>query len=166
MSFFGFPFASSFGSGFDFAPEVRPGTPLAALGATGAGNPGQLDQLIDPATLDYVRDGGEWAETADSRTLMMDMLELELGSSPFDPGDGTTIAARRREGAPVTPEEVEAEVLRVGDILTRSGTIADLEVSVRDANGDVLRDSSGRFVVALSWRDLASGSPVDLAIQG
>jgi len=167
MSFFGFPFASSFGSGFDFAPSLRPGTPLAALGATEAGDPGQLDMLLDPATLDYVRtDNGEWAETADSRTLMMIMLELEHQASPFDPADGTTIAARRRDGDPVTPEEVEAEVQRVGDILTKSGTIADLEVQVRDANGNVLRDTSGRFVVALFWRDLASGSPVDLAIQG
>lgn len=167
MSFFGFPFASSFGSGFDFAPSLRLGTPLAALGATEAGDPGQLDMLLDPATLDYVRtDNGEWAETADSRTLVMIMLELELGASPFDPSDGTTIAARRRDGDPVTPEDVQAEVLRVGDILTRAGTIADLDVRVRGADGNILRDSAGRFLVALSWRDLASGSPVDLAIQG
>jgi hypothetical protein len=168
MSFFGSPFASSFGSGFDFAPPTgRPGTPLAALGATEAGDPGQLDMLLDPGTLDYVRTtDGEWAETADSRTLMMIMLELEHQASPFDPQDGTTIAERRRNGDPVTPEEVEAEVLRIGDVLTKSGTIAELQVRVRDADGNIQRDSSGRFVVALFWRDLASGSPVDLAIQG
>lgn len=162
MSFFGFPFASAFGSGFDFAP-----TSLSALGATEVGALGSTDMLIDPVTLDYVRTSdGAWAETADSRTLMMIMLELELGASPFDPEDGTTIAARRRDGDPITPDEVESEAQRVGERLQREGVIADFTVTVRDAKGDLLRDSEGRLVVSLSWRDLASGHPVDLAIQG
>lgn len=167
MSFFGFPFASSFGSGFDFAPVLPPGAAPASLGQVIGTAPATVDMLIDPVTLDYVRTSdGAWAETADSRTLMMLMLELELGASPFDPSDGTTIAARRRDGDPVTPNEVEAEALRVGDQLQREGVIADFAVTVRDAAGNVLRDTSGRLVVALSWRDLASGTPVDLAIQG
>ena len=162
MSFFGFSFAAPFGSGFDFAPGVP-----AALGQVIGSAPAQTDMLIDPVTLDYVRTpDGAWAETADSRTLMMLELELELGASPFDPQDGTTIAARRRDGDPVTPDEVEAEALRVGDRLQREGVIADFHATVRDPAGDLLRDSSGRLVVALSWRDLASGTPVDLAIQG
>lgn len=162
MSFFGFPFASSFGSGFDFTPGVPTG-----LGQIVGAAPAQVDMLIDPVTLDYVRTSdGAWAETADSRTLMMLELELELGASPFDPQDGTTIAARRRDGDPVTPDEVEAEALRVGERLQREGVIADFTATVRDPAGALLRDSSGRLVVALSWRDLASGTPVDLAIQG
>lgn len=167
MSFLGFPFAGSFGSGFDFAPVLPPGASPASLGQIIGAAPATVDMLIDPVTLDYVRTSdGAWAETADSRTLMMIMIELEYQASPFDPQDGTTIAARRRDGDPVTPDEVEAEALRVGDQLQREGAIADFAVTVRDAAGDLLRDSSGRLVVALSWRDLASGSPVDLAIQG
>lgn len=167
MSFFGFPFAGSFGSGFDFAPVLPPGVAPASLGQVIGTAPATVDMLIDPVTLDYVRTSdGAWAETADSRTLMMLMLELELGASPFDPNDGTTIAARRRDGDPITPGEVEAEALRVGDQLQREGVIADFTATVRDAAGNVLRDTSGRLVVALSWRDLASGTPVDLAIQG
>lgn len=133
-----------------------------------AGAPTQLtDRLLDPVTRDYVRTAnGEWAETPDSRTLVMIMLELELGASPFDPADGTTISALRRNGDPVTPEEVEADAQRVGDALVRLGVLADFHASTRDAAGNVLRDSAGRMVVALAWRDLASGSPVDLVVRG
>lgn len=161
--------ASSFavrlgGSGFSFVPLSGSPERLGQVVAIGAA---QTDMLIDPVTLDYVRTStGEWAETADSRTLMMLMLELEYAASPFDPLDGTTIAARRRDGDPVTADEVEAEALRVGEQLQRDGLIADFSVTVTDAAGNLLRDASGRLVVALSWRDLASGSPVDLAIQG
>lgn len=161
MSGFASPFASPFGSGFSFAPGS------AAVDPTGPTGGATVDMLIDPATLDYVRTtNGEWAQTGDSRTLMMIALELELGASPFDPQDGTTIAARRRDGDPVTPEEIEAEALRVGDQLQREGIIADFSVTIRDAAGQLLRDTSGRLVVALNWRDLASGSPVDLALAG
>ena len=164
MTTLAFPLSSPFGSEFSFVPG---GGDPAALGQIVGAAPTPTDMLIDPVTLDYVRTAdGAWAETADSRTLMMIALELELGASPFDPQDGTTIAARRRDGDPVTPDEVEAEALRVGERLQREGVIADFSATVRDAAGDLLRDSSGRMVVVLSWRDLASGSPVDLAIQG
>jgi hypothetical protein len=164
MPVLAFPLAAPFDSGFSFVPGG--GSPTA-LGQVVGAAPAPVDMLIDPVTLDYVRTAdGAWAETADSRTLMMLMLELELGASPFDPADGTTIAARRRDGDPVTPDEVEAEALRVGDQLQREGVIADFTATVRDPAGNILRDSSGRLVVALSWRDLASGTPVDLAIQG
>lgn len=165
---FAFPFSSSFGSGFSFVPGPGPGgTSLSSLNATPAGGlAGQLDQLIDPNTGDYVRnDIGEWAETADSRTTMYLMLELELGGSPFDPGDGTSIKALQRDGDPVTPETIRAETLRAGAVLQAAGILTDLEVSVRDANGELLRDQSGRLLVRTSWRDLASGSPVDLILQ-
>lgn len=153
-------------SGFSFVPGSS-GTSPAALGQVIGSSQTATDMLIDPVTLDYVRTStGEWAETADSRTIMMLMLELELGASPFDPADGTTIGARRRDGDPVTTDEIEAEALRIGDLLQRDGLIADFAATVTDAAGNLLRDEAGRLVVALSWRDLASGSPVDLAIQG
>lgn len=166
MSGFGSPFAFPFGSGYSFVPGPG-GSSLSSLGATPAGDlTGQLDQLIDPVTGDYVdTDNGEWAETADSRTAMMLQLEIEHGASPFQPNDGTTIRARRRDGDPITPEEVEAETLRAGAVLQAAGMIADLEVAIRDDRGRILRDQSGRFTVRVSWRDLASGSPVDLTRQ-
>jgi|ERR1051325_1724917 hypothetical protein len=163
MSTLAFPLASPLGSEFSFVPGGASPDSLGQIVGGGA----QTDMLIDPVTLDYVRAAdGSWAETADSRTLVMIMLELELGASPFDPADGTTIAARRRSGDPITADEVEAEALRVGDRLQREGVIADFSATVTDAAGNLLRDTSGRLVVALSWRDLASGSPIDLAIQG
>lgn len=165
MAFLAFPLAGALGgSEFSFAPGSASPSELGQVIGIGAA---QTDMLIDPVTLDYVRTStGEWAETADSRTTMMLMLELEFGASPFDPQDGTTIAARRRDGDPVSADEVEAEALRVGDQLQREGLIADFAVTVTDAAGNLLRDAAGRLIVALSWRDLASGSPVDLAIQG
>jgi hypothetical protein len=170
MAAFAFPLTSPFGgSGFSFSPSPPGpgGTPLSALGAIPAGElAGQLDQLIDPALLDYVRTGdGEWAETADSRTIMMLMLELELGASAFDPQDGTTIKAKLRTGDPVTPEEVRSEVLRAGRLLQLDGVLTDLDVQIRDRDGNALVDQAGRSLVVLTWRDLASGSPVDLVFQ-
>ncbi len=144
---------NAIGSGYSFVSAGAP-TPLT-------------DRLIDPVTRDYVRTtNGEWVEVPDSRTLVMIMLELELGASPFDPADGTTIAELRRNGDPITPDEVQAEAQRIGDALTRAGVLAEFQATTRDAAGNVLRDSAGRMVVALAWRDLASGSPVDLAVRG
>lgn len=164
MTTLAFPLASPFGSEFSFVPGGGSASALGQIVGTGASH---TDMLIDPVTLDYVRTSdGAWAETADSRTEMMIELELELGASPFDPDDGTTIAARRRDGDPITPDEVEAEALRVCERKQRQGVIADFSVTVRDAAGNLLRDAAGRLVVSLRWRDLASGSPVDLAIQG
>lgn len=165
MSAFSFPFSGPFGSGYSFVPAPGPGgTPLSALDATPAGDlAGRLDQLIDPTTGDYVdTDNGEWAETADSRTMMLLQIEIEHGASPFTPGDGTTLKARARDGTPVTPEEIQAETLRAGGVLQSAGIVADLDVQIRDSQGRLLRDQSGRLLVVTSWRDLASGSPLDL----
>lgn len=152
------------GSGFSFIPGGTAAVLASRVAPTGAM---LTDMMLDPVTLDYVRTAnGEWAETADSRTLVMIMLEMWLGASPFDPNDGTTISALRATGDPITPDELESEALRIGDILQRDGVIADFSATIQDAAGNLLRDSSGRLVVALSWRDLASGSPVDLAIRG
>lgn len=165
-SSFSFPFSSSFGSGFSFAPGPG-GSSLEALNPTApSGVSSQLDQLIDPATRDYVRTAnGEWAETADSRTMMFLMIEIEFGGSPFDPLDGTTIGELRRNGDPVTIDDLQAETVRVGGILRSAGIISDFEVVVRDSEGAPLRDEVGRQVVRTSWRDLASGSPVALILQ-
>lgn len=142
------------GAGYSFAPSGQPEA--------------NTDRLLDPVTLDYVRtENGEWAETPDSRTLVMIALDLEFGASPFSPGDGTTIAELRRSGAPITPDEVVGETLRIGEALRRAGILADFEASIlTDANGAQVGDGSGRVIINLSYRDLASGSPVDLRIRG
>lgn len=125
---------------------------------------GQLDQLLHPVTLDYVRTvDGEWQQTADSRTIMLIAMSVHLGTSPYDPGDGTALSELLRQGELVSPEMVQSEVLRVGQILTREGVLADLLVSVRDSSGRALVDETGRLVVRMSWRDLASGSPINEA---
>lgn len=158
---FSFPLSSSFGSGFTFTPG---GVSLSSLDPTSIG--GLFDQLIDPNTLDYVRnDIGEWAETADTRTAMLLMLEIEHAASPFDPADGTVFKQRRRAGDPITADDVRAETLRAAGVLQAAGLISDLEVDVRGSDGQLFRDLAGRLVVRVAWRDLASGSPVDIAFQ-
>lgn len=125
---------------------------------------GQLDQLINPVTLDYVRTvDGEWQQTADSRTIMLIGLSVRLGQSPFDPGDGTAIYELMRQGELVSPEMLQSEVLRVGQIFTTEGILADLLVAVRDEHQQPLIDETGGSVVRTSWRDLASGSPINEA---
>lgn len=138
-------------SGFSFVPG-------SALG--------QLDQLINPVTRDYIRTAnGEWTETSDARPTVFVMLEIELGASPFDPDDGTSIKEMLRAGDPVTPEDLEAETVRAITILQGAGVLSDLVVTVRDSAGQVLRDESRRTLIRSSWRDLTSGSPVDLIHQ-
>lgn len=128
----------------------------------GVGASGQFDQLIDPVTRDYVRTAnGEWSEVADSRSTMLLMLEIRLGASPYDPGDGTNIADLRESGDPLTPEDVLAETQRAGGILQDAGIISDLVVSVRDSAGNLQYDQRGRLLVSTSWNDLASGSALD-----
>jgi hypothetical protein len=151
------------GSGFSFAPT---GSTLEALDPTPPGLGGGLDQLIDPVTLSYVRTPfGEWAETADGRTMVMCMLEIELGASPFDPADGTRLKELLRIGDPVTPEEVQAETLRALGLLVRDGSISDLSCQIRDARGEVLRDQQGRAVAVTSWRDRVTGAAADISFS-
>lgn len=166
MAGFAFPFASPFGSGFSFVPGPG-GLSLSDLNPTPSGGlSGAIDQLINPTTGDYVRnDVGEWVETADSRTTMLLMLSIELGACPFDPDDGTEIPRLLRDGDPVTPETTRSETLRAAGILQADGIISDLDVQVRDSGRAVLRDATGRMMVRTSWRDLASGSPVDLILE-
>lgn len=161
MSVFASPFASPFGGSGFFSPPG--GSTLGQLDPTPYSVGAGLDQLIDPVSLDYVRtENGEWAETADNRTTMMVMLEMELGASPFDPFDGTRLKALLRSGDPVTPDEIKAETERAGGILVRDGVIADLSVQVRDSSGQTFLDQSGRPAALVRWRDLASGSPIDI----
>lgn len=166
-SSFSFPFSSSFGSGFSFDPGGG-GTSLDLLNPSPTGGlAGLSDMLIDPATGDYIQtDNGEWAETGDSRTIVMLMLDLELGASPFDPGDGTRLAALRRTGDPVTPEHVRSETLRAMAILANSGIVSDVTCQVRDGQGRPLRDQGEAQVAVTTWRDLASGTFLTQLIQG
>lgn len=137
-------------------------TPLAAgLGQSALGGLG--DRLLDPVTLDYVRTAnGEWAETGDSRAMMLIQLETELGASPFFPADGTRVKGMLRRGEPVQPEVVLADALRAGEALVREGLISGLTGEIYDAKGELLRDEAGRPVYHLRWHDLAAGSLVDL----
>lgn len=161
---FSFPFSSPFGgSGFSFVPPIG-GTPLSALSFNAPGRSSSgIDRLIDPITRDYVRtDNGEWAETADNRTTVLIALSLRIGESPFDPDQGTAIAARIKGGIGNSPEFLRAETERVGAQLARAGVLADLRVTVRDDDGVALRDQAGRLAVRLEWRDLSSGSPATI----
>lgn len=152
---------SSGGSGFSFVPGGRS---LTAIGVTPATIIGGLDRLIDPVTRSYVRtDTGDWAETQDSRTIVFIALSLSLGASPFDPNHGTAIAQQLRAGLGLTPEFLKAETQRVFDELRDEGILADAEIQVRDSNRQPLMDKEGRAKVKTSWRDLASGSPINAA---
>lgn len=120
---------------------------------------GLLDMLIDPVSLDFVdTEDGEFLETADSRTIVMMMIEIRLGESFSDPGDGTRIKALLEAGDPVTAGVVIAETLRAMQLLVDAGIISDV-----DATEGTTVD--GRFELKTRWRDLASGSPVDLAYE-
>lgn len=120
------------------------------------------DMLLDPVTNDYVRTAnGEWAETEDSRTIFLIAVNTRLGQSAFDPDHGTSIYEIMRAGALVTPEILQSETVRVGQALARDGVLSDLVVAVRDVRGKAIHDEAGRTVVKVSWRDLASGSPID-----
>jgi hypothetical protein len=162
---FPFPFPSAFGSGFSFVPA---GTSLlASLGATPAGDlVGHGDQLINPVTLDYVRtENGEWAQTYDSRTIVLIALSTRVSESPFDPDHGTNIGQLQETGDLVSPEMIQSETIRIGTDLTDEGVISDLLVRVRDDKGKPLTNEAGAQIVETSWRDLASGSPINSTFQ-
>lgn len=142
--------STTIGSGYSFVPD--PSFPMSSN-----------DQEIDPVSGDYKRTtDGEWSETVDSRSTVLLMIAIEHGASPFDPSDGTTIAAKAAAGDPITPEDVRAETLRVGEVLRAAGILDDFEVDVRDSQGNILRDQAGRLLVRTSFRDLSSGSTVEL----
>lgn len=140
------------------APD--PGTAADYLFATlQSQTGGLLDLVIDPTTLDYVdTENGDWLETADSRTLVMCMIELELDGDIYTPEDGTRIKAlqRERDGA-VLDEEIVAEVRRVLQVVADAGIISDSSVTSQRV--------AGELVVDCNWTDVASGSPVDLTYK-
>ncbi len=144
------------------APPAVPGPPSisspspAPVATLGSELGASYDLVVDPVTLDYIdTPNGEWLESADSRSIVMAMIEIRLGESIYDATDGTMIKAMLETGDPVTREIVISETTRAMQLLVADGTIADVLVL-----GDT--DESQRFVLSLSWRDLASGSPVDL----
>lgn len=119
---------------------------------------GLLDQLIDPVTLDYVdTDDGEWAETADSRSIVMIQIEMNLGEDFYAPEDGTRVKRLLETGDPLTPDIAVAESLRALSLVQVAGIISDVTAT----HGFV----DGIFTITMGWRDLASGSPVDLVYQ-
>lgn len=157
MSAFAFGLAGGLGagSGFSFGG-------VSPFGETPAGSTSSLDQLLNPVTLDYVRTSdGEWLQTADSRTIMLIAMSVHLGTSPFDPAHGTALYELIRTGELVSPEMVQSETIRVGQGLTGEGVLSELLVAVRDPKGLALVDETGRNIVKTSWRDLASGSPIN-----
>lgn len=151
---------------FQMTVTSGPSTPLSSVPKTPTERTplgGMLDQMLDPITLDYIDTAdGEWLETADSRTLVMWMLEMRLGASYYAPRDGTRIRELIERGDPVTPEVVEAEYRRAMAVLEAAGVVADFAIRTRDDRGVPLVDEAGRFTPVLSWRDLATGTPVDL----
>ncbi|HKQ65969.1 MAG TPA: hypothetical protein VJZ73_13225 [Methylomirabilota bacterium] len=156
---FSYPFSSPFeGSGFSFVP---PPTRAQQLGQNNNPNIGR-DRMLDPFTGDYIRTAnGEWAETSDSRTIMLISLSVRLGESPFDPSHGTSIHRRLKSGIVLSTDFLQAETVRVGEDLRQEGVLSDLVVTVRDQDGNKLRDETGRLIIRTQWRDLASGSPID-----
>lgn len=146
------------GGGESLAAELA-----GAIGRTQLG--GLFDMFIDTTSFDYVdTEDGEWLETADSRTIVMQMLEIRFGKDFAAPGDGTRIKdeLENDDGDPVTPGFVIAETLRAMTILVDAGIISDVQATMTDERGNLLVDEAGRPVVKLFWRDLASGSPIDL----
>lgn len=144
-----------------------PAAPAASSGtSTASARPvlaGLLDQEIDPISRDFIdTDDGAWSETADSRSIVLCQLELELGKSYNTPGDGTSIRERLESGDPVTTAFVESEVRRALAILEGLGIIGGLQVNGRDDQGRQLLDEAGRAVFELHYLDLATGSPVDV----
>ncbi len=147
-------------------PSPASETPSASSGSTASSRPvlgGLLDQEIDPVSLDYVdTDAGEWSETADSRSIVLCQLELELGKSIGTPGDGTELRAKLESGDPITTSFVEAECRRSLAILEAAGIIGSVRVNGRDPETKrQLTDEAGRAAFELSWIDLATGSPVE-----
>ena len=141
------------------AAVVAPGTAAAQLQAQARTQLGAfLDMVIDPVTLDYVdTDDGEWLETADSRTLVMIQIEMRLGEDFFAPEDGTRIKALLETGDPVTDQLAVLETRRALQVLVDAGIISEVQVTSK-FEGELL-------TIICNWRDLASGSPVDLVYQ-
>ncbi len=154
------PLQFPLGGGSSPRPSSAPTT--GASSATSAILGGLLDQEIDPVTLDFIdTDDGAWSETADSRSIVLCQLELELGQSYTTPGDGTSIAETMRRGDPLTTAFVESEIRRALGVLEAVGTIGSVRANGRDQHGRQLVDEAGRAVFEIYWIDLATGSPVE-----
>ena len=150
---------SSSSSGFSFVPAGRS---LSSIGVTTLSIQGGQDRLIDPRTKDYVRtDTGDWAETADSRTIMLIAMSVRLGESLFDPEDGSQIEQMMEKGFYISPEVLQSDAVRIGGALQAEGILSGLVVQVRDAEGEPLTDGDGVAKVVMNWTDLASGSPIN-----
>lgn len=151
-------------------PPIAPAPPAPGASSSSASSrtvlAGLLDQEIDPTTLDFIdTPDGEWAETPDSRSIVLCQLELKLGRSYSTPGDGTRIGEQLAAGDPVTGAFVEADVRRALALLTAEGVISEVDVQYLDDRGVQLVDETGRPLFVLAYKDLATGSPVDLVYR-
>jgi NADPH-dependent 2,4-dienoyl-CoA reductase/sulfur reductase-like enzyme len=95
-------------------------------------------------------------ETAASRSIVLAQIEMRLDEDFHTPGDGTRIKAiaESADGVGLTEDLAVAETLRALNVLVRDGVIEGV-------NARAIRDQYGRLVVEASWRDRATGTPVD-----
>lgn len=125
---------------------------------------GVFDQYLDPTTRDYVdTDDGAWWETEDSRTAVEMQLTIRYQEWWVDPEAGCRIPAmlEAEDGAPLTLPAAIDETRRALQALVDDGIIADLLVDGDPAGDGALH----RGVVLISYRDRASGRPVDGVYQ-
>lgn len=125
---------------------------------------GIFDQYLDPVTGDYVdTDDGAWWETEDSRTAVLMQLTIRYGEWWVDPEAGSRLPGMLEadDGAPVTVPQAVDETRRALQALVDDGIITDLLV-ITDPAGD---GALHRGVILISYRDRASGRPVDGVYQ-
>ena len=137
---------------------ILPSAPLESAGGGGLASPspgepalpgGGADLALDPVTKDAIdTDDGAWLETNDSRTSVLQQLEIEKDAWWVDSSAGSTIAALLRSGEPVTEAALVDAVLTALQPLVVDGLITDLVVEPD-------RDEVGRIVIVLAYRDRA-----------
>lgn len=122
---------------------------------------GNLDQELDPATLDYVdTDDGGWSETASSRTAVMMQLSIRYNTWPADPDAGTRVPEMLESGEPVTPEMVVDDTRRALQVLVEDGIISDLSVQTGSID-----EETGALEVAIDYTDVVTGHVVELVFS-
>jgi hypothetical protein len=128
-------------------------------GPTGGGSlaQGALSLVIDPITRDLIdSDDGWFVESTDSRTAVLWQLEATYLAWWGDPTSGSRLRALMRGDVPAIPQDLQDETLRALQPLVDDGIITDLALKLDT-------DEARRNVLILTYRDRASGRPVDLA---
>lgn len=115
-----------------------------------------LSLVIDPITRDLIdADDGWFVESTDSRTAVLFQLESWFAAWWGDPPSGSRNHELLQRDERPTGDELRDEALRALQPMVAEGIISDLAVALD-------RDDNGGTVVALNYRDLASGRLVDL----